>query len=59
MELVTSENNKKVVEQFFDAINHRQIDALTEYLAADVIDYNKIIHGEADEPGAAFDGIKQ
>jgi len=25
----------------------------------DVVDHNKIIHSEADEPGAAFDGIRQ
>jgi len=24
-----------------------------------VVDHNKIIHGEADEPGAAFEGIRQ
>ena len=25
----------------------------------DVVDHNKIVHSEADEPGAAFDGIRQ
>lgn len=28
-------------------------------VAADLIDHNKIIYGEADEPGAAFDGFRQ
>ncbi|GAA3431983.1 ester cyclase [Kutzneria kofuensis] len=51
--------NKQAVVGFFDAINTRRLDALPEYMAADVIDHNKIIHGEADEPGAAFDGFRQ
>jgi hypothetical protein len=25
----------------------------------DVVDHNKTVHSEADEPGAAFDGIRQ
>ncbi|KOV11270.1 ester cyclase [Streptomyces sp. XY431] len=28
-------------------------------MAHDVVDHNKIIHGEADEPGAAFEGLRQ
>ncbi|MFI6321803.1 ester cyclase [Nonomuraea sp. NPDC050556] len=43
---------------FFDAINERRLDDLHDYMAADVVDHNKIIHGEPDEPGAAFDGIR-
>lgn len=27
-------------------------------MAADVVDHNKIIFGEPDEPGAAFEGIR-
>jgi len=53
------EQNEQVVMGMFQAINDRQLDRLTDYIASDVIDYNKIIFGEADEPGAAFDGIRQ
>ncbi|MDG4536498.1 ester cyclase [Streptomyces sp. AV19] len=28
-------------------------------MAPDVVDHNKIIFGEPDEPGAAFEGIRQ
>jgi predicted ester cyclase len=51
-------DNKKIVECFFDAINDRRLADLPAYMAADVVDHNKIIHGEPDEPGAAFDGIR-
>src|SRR5690242_11971997 len=51
--------NKQVVEGFFQAVNDRNIDALPDYVALDVIDHNKIIYGEADEPGAAFEGFRQ
>lgn len=59
MASTTLQRNKAVVEGCFQAINDRRLEALTEFIASDVIDYNKIIHGEADEPGAAFDGIRQ
>ncbi|NME98931.1 ester cyclase [Aneurinibacillus aneurinilyticus] len=52
-------SNKEVVENFFKAINNRQLEKLVEYMAKDVVDHNKIIHGEEDKPGAAFDGIQQ
>ncbi|MFG3114318.1 ester cyclase [Streptomyces sp. NPDC048197] len=51
--------NKQVVADFFRAINERRLDDLPHYMALDVIDHNKIIFGEADEPGAAFDGFRQ
>ncbi|WP_327706956.1 ester cyclase [Streptomyces decoyicus] len=51
--------NKQVVEGFFRAINERRLDDLSQYMALDVIEHNKIIFGEADEPGAAFDGFRQ
>ncbi|WP_433244488.1 ester cyclase [Streptosporangium sp. CA-135522] len=50
---------KDVVWGFFNAISERRPEDLVAYMAADVVDHNKIIHGEADEPGAAFDGIRQ
>jgi predicted ester cyclase len=51
-------NDKETVRGFFDAINERRLDDLGATMAADVIDHNKIIHGEPDEPGAAFEGIR-
>ncbi|GAB7035719.1 ester cyclase [Streptomyces sp. NPDC021749] len=57
--MLTSTANKQVVADFFRAINGRQLDDLPQYMALDVIDHNKIIFGEADEPGAAFDGFRQ
>ncbi|MEU9497458.1 ester cyclase [Streptomyces sp. NPDC048196] len=51
--------NKQVVADFFRAINERRLDDLPQHMALDVIDHNKIIFGEADEPGAAFDGFRQ
>jgi predicted ester cyclase len=55
----TLTENKRVIEGFFRAINERQIDQLDQFMALDVIDHNKIIYGEADEPGAAFEGFRQ
>ncbi|WP_026677385.1 ester cyclase [Fictibacillus gelatini] len=52
-------SNKKVVENFFKVINERQLEKLIEFMSRDVVDHNKIIHGEEDKPGAAFDGIRQ
>ncbi|MFI1970379.1 ester cyclase [Streptomyces cinnamoneus] len=53
------ESGKQVVGDFFQAVNERRVADFGRYLAADVVDHNKIIHGEADEPGAAFDGFRQ
>lgn len=52
------DDNKQTVLGFFAAVSERRPDDLVKFMAADVIDHNKIIHGEADEPGAAFDGIR-
>jgi predicted ester cyclase len=52
-------NNKQLIVDFMAALNERDLDGLPRYLAADVIDHNKIIHGEPDEPGAAFEGLRQ
>lgn len=49
--------NKRLVTELFDAINERRLGDLPRYLAADVVDHNRIIHGEPDEPGAAFAAI--
>ena len=53
------DKNKRAVSGFFAALNERRLAELPAYMAADVIDHNKIIFGEADEPGAAFDGFRQ
>ncbi|WP_330338703.1 ester cyclase [Streptomyces sp. NBC_00557] len=55
----TVDDGKKVVQGFFEAVSEGRLEDLPQYLAADVVDHNKIIHGEADEPGAAFDGLRQ
>ncbi len=51
--------NKQAVRRFFEVINEGKLELLRQFMADDVIDHNKIIYGEADEPGAAFDGIRQ
>lgn len=53
------EDNKKVVAGFFEAVSARRPEDLPRFLADGVVDHNKIIHGEADEPGAAFEGLRQ
>ncbi|MEU1308803.1 ester cyclase [Streptomyces cinnamoneus] len=55
----TNDGNKAVVDGFFRAINERRLADLPDYLAPDVVDHNKVIHGEPDEPGAAFDAFAQ
>jgi predicted ester cyclase len=57
--VTTTEANKQAIRSLFQAMNEHQVGDLPDYIAADVIDHNKIIHGEADEPGAAFDGFAQ
>jgi ketosteroid isomerase-like protein len=53
-----SESTKQLVRDLFAAISERRLDDLPRYLAADVVDHNKVIHGEPDEPGAAFDAFR-
>ena len=57
--VTTAEANKQTIRSLFRAMNEHRIGDLPVYVVADVIDHNKIIHGEADEPGAAFDGFAQ
>ncbi|MEU6233974.1 ester cyclase [Kitasatospora sp. NPDC047058] len=54
---MTVEQNKQLVTDFFVALNEARIADLRDFLADDVVDHNKIIHGEPDEPGAAFAAI--
>jgi hypothetical protein len=55
----TAEANKQTIRSLFRVINEHRVGDLPDYIAADVTDHNKIIYGEADEPGAAFDGFAQ
>jgi ketosteroid isomerase-like protein len=57
--MLTVESNKDVVRGLFAALNERRLDELDRYLAPDVVDHNKIVYGEEDAPGAAFDGFRQ
>ncbi|KOG52038.1 ester cyclase [Streptomyces griseoflavus] len=59
MDATRTEQNKQLVTGLFTAISARRTADLPRYLAADVIDHNKIIHGGPDAPGAAFDGFRQ
>ncbi|MEU3353407.1 ester cyclase [Streptomyces sp. NPDC037389] len=59
MSMSVAQDNKRVVTEFFRAVNERRIADFPSYMAADVIDHNKIIYGEPDEPGAAFDGFRR
>ena len=51
--------NKTTIDGLFRIINEHRVADLPDYLALNVVDHNKIIRGEADEPGAAFDGFAQ
>lgn len=53
------QQNEQIVEDFFQAINARRLEDLPKYMAANVVDHIKIIYGEADEPGATFEGLRQ
>ncbi|WP_441246589.1 ester cyclase [Kitasatospora sp. McL0602] len=53
------EVNKRAIGGFVTAINERRIEDFPAYLHLDVIDHNKIIFGEEDAPGAAFEGFRQ
>lgn len=50
--------HKRLVAGFFEAVTDRRLDDLPKFMAMDVVDHNKIIHGEADAPGAAFQGLR-
>jgi predicted ester cyclase len=57
--VATNKANKQTIRGLLQAMNEHRVGDLPDYIAADVTDHNKIIHGEADEPGAAFDGFAQ
>src|ERR1700689_701509 len=62
MNTTTIDDNKTVIAAFFDDLNQGVLDGSegwAAYLSPHVIDHNKIIFGEADEPGAAIEGFRQ
>jgi predicted ester cyclase len=59
---MTIADSKAVVAAFFDSLNQGVLDGSESWvsrLSPQVIDHNKIIFGEADEPGAAIEGFRQ
>jgi predicted ester cyclase len=55
-------DNKAAIAAFFDRLNQGVLDGSEDwvaFLSPQVIDHNKIIFGEADEPGAAIEGFRQ
>jgi predicted ester cyclase len=62
MNATTVADNKAAITAFFDNLNQGVLDgseAWVAFLSPQVIDHNKIIFGEADEPGAAIEGFRQ
>ena len=58
----TATDNKATIAGFFDRLNQGVLDGSENwvtYLSPRVVDHNKIIFGEADEPGAAIEGFRQ
>jgi predicted ester cyclase len=58
----TIAGNKAVIAAFFERLNAGAVDGSEDWAASlspQVIDHNKIIFGEADEPGAAIEGFRQ
>ena len=55
-------DNKTTIAAFFERLNQGALDRSEDWAAAlspQVVDHNKIIFGEADEPGAAIEGFRQ
>ncbi|HEX4090358.1 MAG TPA: ester cyclase [Trebonia sp.] len=62
MSTTTIADNKTTIAAFFDSLNRAVVDGSEDwaaYLSPQVIDHNKIIFGEADEPGAAVEGFRR
>jgi predicted ester cyclase len=62
MSTTTTDDNKAAIAAFFDHLNQSVLDGSEDWaacLSPQVIDHNKIIFGEADEPGAAIEGFRQ
>jgi predicted ester cyclase len=62
MSTATIADNKTTISAFFERLNQGVLDGSEDwaaYLSPQVVDHNKIIFGEADEPGAAIEGFRQ
>ena len=62
MSTATIADNKTAIAAFFERLNEGVLDGSEDWAASlspRVIDHNKIIFGEADEPGAAIKGFRQ
>lgn len=58
---ITVTDNKATITAFIEALNHGVDgdEGWVRFLSPRVIDHNKIIFGEEDEPGAAIEGFRQ
>jgi predicted ester cyclase len=62
MSTTTIADNKTTITAFFERLNQGVLDGSEDWaahLSPQVVDHNKIIFGEADEPGAAIDGFRR
>lgn len=61
MSTATVADNKATITAFITALNAglADDDDWTRMISPGVIDHNKIIFGESDEPGAAIEGFRQ
>jgi ketosteroid isomerase-like protein len=62
MNTTAIDDNKTTIAAFFERLNRGALDRSEDwaaYLSPQVIDHNKILFGEADEPGAAVEGFRQ
>jgi predicted ester cyclase len=62
MSTATIADNKTTIAAFFERLNQGVLDRSEDWavsLSPQVGDHNKIIFGEADEPGAAVEGFRQ
>jgi predicted ester cyclase len=62
MSTTTIADSKTTIIAFFDSLNQGVLDGSenwVSYLSPQVVDHNKIIFGEGDEPGAAIEGFRQ
>src|SRR5580692_5102531 len=62
MSTTTIADNKTTIAAFFERLNQGVLDGSEDwaaYLSPQVVDHDKIIVGEADEPGAAIEGFRQ
>lgn len=53
------EDNKAIVERFFEEVfNQKRPELIEEFLADGVVDHNKIVFTEPDAPGGMAQGIR-